>query len=91
MILRELAGGKPAQSLDTSDGGGGGSASAQGGGEESETYEGLGISRNRAIRALFLGRATTVEEAVEWLEDHQDDDQGADEPLLVSKAAAAVA
>ncbi|KAG2444724.1 hypothetical protein HXX76_001468 [Chlamydomonas incerta] len=50
--------------------------------------EDMGFARNRAIRAIWFSKAvTSVEAAVNWLMDH-DNDPGIDEPLMVKKSEA---
>ena len=53
-----------------------------------EKLKELGFSHNRCVRVLFATQSDSVEQCVQWLAEHQDD-QGMDEQLLVSKKEAA--
>ena len=48
--------------------------------------EGMGFGRNRAIRALYTTGTTSVEQAVNWIVEHEAD-ADIDEPLLIKKSA----
>ncbi|KAG2448997.1 hypothetical protein HYH02_005751 [Chlamydomonas schloesseri] len=53
-----------------------------------QEMEDMGFARNRAIRAIWFSKAvSSVEAAVNWLMDH-DNDPGIDEPLMVKKSEA---
>ena len=47
----------------------------------------MGFSRNKAVRALYNTGCDTIENAINWIMDHQDD-MDVDEPLLVAKSKA---
>jgi hypothetical protein len=47
----------------------------------------MGFPRNRAVRAIYSTGSTSVEQLVEWLEQHAEDED-IDEPLRVSRAEA---
>ena len=55
-----------------------------------EKLKELGFSHNRCVRVLFATQSDSVEQCVQWLAEHQDD-QEMDEQLLVSKKKAAAA
>lgn len=52
-----------------------------------EQLQEMGFSRNRAVRAIYCTGCTSVEQLVEWIGEHQDDED-IDEPLRVKKAEA---
>ena len=55
-----------------------------------EKLKELGFAHNRCVRVLFATQSDSVEQCVQWLAEHQDD-QGMDEQLFVSKKKAAAA
>uniref|UniRef100_A0A7S0YH05 UBA domain-containing protein n=1 Tax=Polytomella parva TaxID=51329 RepID=A0A7S0YH05_9CHLO len=50
-----------------------------------ETLVEMGFSRNRAVRALHFSKATSADEAIAWIGDHESDED-LDDPLLLPKA-----
>lgn len=50
-----------------------------------EQLEGMGFSRNKAVRALHATGTDSVEQAVNWIVEHGED-AGADTPLRLPKA-----
>eukprot|EP00894_Picocystis_sp_ML_P002831 jgi/Pico_ML_1/53348/g3910.t1 len=44
----------------------------------------MGFGANRATRALYLGGSDGVEEAVQWMVEHENDED-VDQPLLVQQ------
>ena len=86
--------GEGGDAMDTDEGEGGGAGADE---EEMITpnvdeatvkeLESMGFGRNRAIRALYTTGTTSVEQAVNWIVEHEAD-ADIDEPLLIKKSAA---